>query len=253
MIFYRYEDYFCPSRITIMPDNNVPLKTVDTHDDYAYRFVYYELKPYIADINNWSLEDFKDKKFLDVGMGNGNVLYHARNLLGADVYGVDIKDYLYYRNYQEGKTFVNMDVCNLPKELLGTFDVAYQRLFSVPIRDTLKVLLAISKTLKENGVYMVTLDDDMYQHKDSFVLKILEEIYDNVTAKYGTRHNSERIYACIASHPKSNPILTPMDSYYYIADDDIYKKYGRDRIIAEIYKEDENTKKRTRKITEDWF
>jgi len=160
------------------------------------------------------------KRVLDVGMGNGNVLYFVREL-GADVFGVDINDYLDEGNYYEGRTFPETDVREIPEKLLGTFDVAYQRYFSVPFPETSEVLLAVSKCLKPNGIYIVTFSpgDDYYTHKDSFVLKILNEIYNKVEVFY----EGDQL---VASSPQANPTLTPMEEYYFLLTDEEFKKYN---------------------------
>ena len=57
----------------------------NTEEYEAYLFV----KKYIRTPN---------KRILDVGMGNGNVLKGAHEQLGADVFGIDIANYLHINN-----------------------------------------------------------------------------------------------------------------------------------------------------------
>ncbi len=220
MILYKYKEYNSDTIIQIDESRDVPTECY-TSSEEAYNFVKYILKRNIANITGWCDGDFKGKRFLDVGMGNGNVLHYVKNLLETDVYGVDISNYLDFDNYIKDRTFTNMDVCDLPKELLGTFDVAYQSLFSVPFKDTSKVLFAISKALKPDGNYLVTFDDGYYEHDDSFVVKILKEIYTNVEVK----KCDGRIKTCIASYPRLNPVLTPMESYYCVVTDEEYWQF----------------------------
>ncbi len=222
MILYKYKAANANREtILVTSESGDVAKKCYTPENWASCFVEYILKKNISSITGWHDKDFKGKRFLDVGMGNGNILYYVKNLLDADVYGVDINNYLDYDNYIKGRTFPNMDICDLPKELLGTFDVVYQSLFSVPFKDTSKVLLAASKALKPDGHYLVTFDDEYYEHDDSFVVKILNEIYDNVE----TKKRDGQIKTCLASHPRSNPILTPMENYYCVVTDEEYWQF----------------------------
>lgn len=220
MILYKYKDYNSDTIIQIDESLDIPTECCTSREE-AYNFVEYILKRSITNVTGWRDNDFKGKRFLDIGMGNGNVLHYVKNLLKIDVYGVDISNYLDFDNYIEGKTFTSKDICDLPKELIGTFDVAYQRLFSVPFNDTSRVLLAASRALKPDGHYLVTFDDEYYEHEDSFVVKILNEIYSKVEVNkcYG------KIKTCIASYPRHNPVLTPMESYYCVVTDEEYWQF----------------------------
>lgn len=156
--------------------------------------------------------DLKNKKVLDVGMGTGDILSVVRNELKADVFGVDLFSYIRSDNYVKDRTFCETDVRNVPKEWHNTFDMAYQILYSVPIKQTLSVLKAIAECLKTNGLYYVTfygLDEEYYSWEDSFTVKILKELYHNVDIFNDGRK-------VLATNPRKNPTLTPMDEYYYI-------------------------------------
>ena len=217
MIIYNYTNGCGIVCGMICRDDGPIVMTSNTGDEYAYNFVYAHLEPIIKKIS------VTDKRLLDVGMGNGNVLRYARKLLDADVFGYDIKNYLYYGNYIKDRTFPNTDIRDMPKELLGTFDMAYQRYFSVPFKDTGEVLLSVAKALKPNGIYYVTFSDDIYEHEDSFIFKVLNELYNNVVINKGGCYN--KIVSCLASEPRINPVLTPMDKYYYTLNDEEYKKF----------------------------
>ncbi|NLL02531.1 MAG: methyltransferase domain-containing protein [Mollicutes bacterium] len=162
--------------------------------------------------------DLHGKKILDVGMGTGNILYSVKKDLDANVYGVDICNYLMGINSIPGKTFPGMDVRKVPKEWYNTFDMAYQILFSVPYKDTLSVMETIAKCLKPNGVYLVTFDDPEYIHSEAFVLKIIKELYK----QYKVQNNGRRV---IAYQPIEKPQLTPMEEYYYQLSNEQFKEY----------------------------
>lgn len=226
MIIYKYKIGERECELHLQDDGPTIMST-DTEYNDAYFFVEYILK---SIINKYQNNNFIVKRVLDVGMGNGNVLQCVRELLDVDVFGIDINNYLNSNNYHDGRTFVNMDICDFSKELLGTFDIAYQRLFSVPFKDTSKVLLAISRTLKPNGLYVVTFDDEEYEHEESFVIDILKEMYNHVTVK----KIGNSIKSCVASDPRINPILKSMDHYYYTLNNEEYSEY---------VKADKNTQK----------
>jgi SAM-dependent methyltransferase len=217
MIIYKYKKDGYIQEMNCGDDGPNIMRS-NTGNEYAYDFVEYVLKYYISKLYD---KDVTGKRILDVGMGNGNVLRYVRELLGADVFGYDISDYLNFENRYKGRTFTNTDIRDMPKELLGTFDIAYQRYFSVPFKDITEVLLAISNALKPNGIYLVTLGDDIYTHDDSFVIKSLNEIYDKVVVK----KNSYNHWTCIASKRLINPTVTPVNRYYYVLNDEEYEKY----------------------------
>lgn len=219
MIIYKYKiNDKSGERELCINDNGPQIMQCVTDKSDAYDFVKYILEPIIKEQLDGSL---MNKRILDVGMGNGNVLKCVQEQLGADVFGVDISNYLCYENYQNQRTFTNMDVRDLPEELLGTFDVVYQRLFSVPFKDALNVLSAISKYLKQDGIYIVTFDDEEYEHDNSFVIKILNELYERVELT----KNRDLIKLCVARQPRLNPKLTPMEEYYYSLSDEEYYEY----------------------------
>lgn len=245
MIIYKYKIDDMERELCIN-DTGPAIMQCNTEEDEAYFFVKNILEPKIKE----QLDDnFTNKRILDVGMGNGNVLKCVRDQLGAEVFGVDIGDYLCTKNYQHKKTFTNMDVRDLPKELVGTFDVVYQRLFSVPFKDSLSVLYSISKALKPDGIYIVTFDDEEYEHENSFIINILNELYDDVTLT----KSKNLIKLCIAKHPRLNPKLTPMNEYYFSLSDEKYIEYrnsnfeDRKSILEKINKqEDEESQKKIR-------
>lgn len=162
--------------------------------------------------------DLHNKKILDVGMGTGNILHYVKKDLQADVYGVDINHYLLGSNYIKDRTFPGMDVRDLPESLHGTFDMAYQILFSIPYKDTVSVMHSVAKCLKPNGVYLVTFDDPEYIHSDAFVIKIIKELYKH----YKVQNRGRRV---IAYQPLENPVLTPMEEYYYQLSKEAFKQY----------------------------
>lgn len=217
MIIYKYKINGQERELHLQDDGPAIMRAATDYSD-AHFFTEYILKPIIDQKQN---NNFPVERVLDVGMGNGNVLKCVREQLGLDVFGVDVNNYLNPKNYYEGRTFADMDICNLPKELLGTFDIAYQRLFSVPFKDTSKVLFAISRALKPNGVYVVTFDDEEYEHEESFVIDILREIYNHVTV---TKVDN-LVKHCVASVPCVNPMLTPVNHYYYSLNSEEYGKY----------------------------
>lgn len=219
MIIYRYKLYNQERELCINDDGPAIMRC-NTDEEEAYLFVKQILEPKVKKILGESLDC---KRFLDVGMGNGNVLKCVQQQLGVDVFGVDIANYLYNTNYKENRTFINMDIRELPEELLGTFDVVYQRLFSVPFKDTLSVLYAISKSLKHDGIYLVTFDDEEYEHYDSFIISILKELYKHVEV---TKLNG-LIKCCVAYEPIINPKLTPMEEYYYLLSEEEYYSYRK--------------------------
>lgn len=167
--------------------------------------------------------DFTNKRILDVGMGNGNVFKCVSELTGADVFGFDIGSYVLSENWKEERTFPNTDIRNLPRELFGSFDIAYQRAYSVPFKDSVEVLSAVSKALKATGVYLITFGgDDEYEHEDSFIIKILNELYNKVIIN---KKDSGRVKGCTALYPKVDPVLTPVSDYYYTLTAEEYKKF----------------------------
>ena len=107
------------------------------------------------------------------------------------------------------------------EELFGTFDVAYQRYFSIPFKDITSVLLTIAKALKPNGVYLVLFDDKEYMDGDPFIIKMLKEIYETVEV-WGRND-------CIAtaSNPRLNPVVTPIETYYYVLTAEEYEIYKK--------------------------
>ena len=217
MIIYKYK-INNKERELHVSDNGPAIMQCNTEEYEAYLFVKDILEPKIKEQLG---DNLTNKRILDVGMGNGNVLKYVQEQLGADVFGVDIANYLHINNYQQQKTFTNMDVRDLPKELVGTFDVVYQRLFSVPFKDSLSVLYSISKTLKPDGIYLVTFDDEEYEHENSFIINILKELFDDVIIT----KNKNLIKLCVAKHPKLNPKLTSMDEYYFLLNDEKYIEY----------------------------
>ena len=205
-----------------MKDDGPGIIKVDSDVETGYYFLD-ELEIYINRITKSTDLNLKSKKILDVGMGNGNILKYISKKIENNVYGVDLSNQIYYNNYNNGFTFPNTDVRNLPKEFQGTFDLVYQRLFSVPFKDTLSVLNSISKLLKKDGIYVVTFGDDEYRHDESFVVKILKELYNIVDIR--KMEYRDRIIGCSAMYPKENPVLTPMSSYYYTLNDEEYHSY----------------------------
>ena len=207
MIIYEYEEqaFICPD------DGPTPMKT-DTPDDCSFDFADFIVKEYQLN---------EGKKVFDVGMGNGQILHWIHRLSKAEVYGCDIHNYLNHDNYIKGKTFPNMDIRDISPELYHSFDLAYYRCFSVPFKDTLEVLIAISKLLNHNGVFHLLLNDMYYNHNSSFVIQILREIHEELIID----NESYTRWTCIASKPRKHPLLTPMENYYSIIDDENYKQY----------------------------
>lgn len=217
MFIYKFINAYGMNLELHTNDDGPSIITSNTSYEYAYHFVKM-IEPIIKEFKK---DENKQLRLLDVGMGNGNVLRCARELLNADVYGFDINNYLFRENRYEGRTFPETDIRNIPKELIGTFDVAYQRFFSIPFKDTEEVLLSISKALKPDGMYFVLFDDPEYENENSFIYKMLSEIYENVVIK----HNGRRGYHCIATNPRINPTVTPIESYMYHLNNEEYQKY----------------------------
>ena len=197
------------SILTNYLDSEKPQKCHTTEEE-AYNFVELLFKRDILEYTDIVEDDLKNKRFLDVGMGNGNILHYTRKLLGVDTYGVDISYYLERENYISGITFPNTDVRDLSKDLLGTFGVSYQASYSVPMKDTIEVLLAISKTLKPNGYYYSTFQEEYLANEDSYVMKILRDIYEKV--KF-IKYNGILKGAVIASKPFKNPNIGELCDY----------------------------------------
>lgn len=225
MIIYKYKSQNMIDVELHVRDDGPKIICVKSDLDTGYYFLD-QLEDYICDVTNTKDFSLKNKKILDVGMGNGDVLKYISNQLGTDIYGVDLNNQIYFNNYKEGFTFPNTDVRDLVEKFKGTFDVIYQRLFSVPFRDTQSVLLAISKLLKDDGIYVVTLDDDYYSHSDSFVVKILNELYDTVQIRKNS-YKRDVILGCAAMKPKNEPVLSPMESYYDVLNDAEFNNYKR--------------------------
>ena len=198
----------------------------NTDKSYAYDFVYGELQ---YELKQFYGQKYKGKRILDVGMGNGNILKCARQLLESDVFGVDIDNQYWVTESELDKIFINTDVRDMPSELFGTFDVVYQRYFSIPFKDIPSVLLTISKIIKDDGMYYVTFGDSEFNHSDSFIFHFLKEIYENISIK----EESNSYWCCSASTPRKNPVLTIPENYYYVLSEEDAKIYESARTIKE--------------------
>ena len=221
MIVYKYKAYNSFDMELNTSDDGPGIIKVNSSFESGPIFLNV-LESYVNHVTKTNIS-LKGKKILDVGMGNGNILNYISNSLDTNIYGVDLNNQLSLKYYKPGFTFPNTDVRDLPKEFDGTFDLIYQRLLSVPFKDTLSVLKAISKLLKKDGIYVVTFDDDFYSHDDSFVVSILKELYEKVDIR--KRHDLNIILGCAAMNPNRKAKLTPVDNYYYTLSDEEYNKY----------------------------
>ncbi len=98
--------------------------------------------------------DIFGKRVLDVGMGKGHHTIYLLEL-EADAYGFDIKERLECSYPRISDRMFSADIRDIPKELLGTFDIAIQYRY-VHISGGFHT---ISKALKPDGIYVVTFVD----------------------------------------------------------------------------------------------
>lgn len=101
--------------------------------------------------------EYKGKKILDVGCGNGLFLYNLKRFGAFDVYGVDISDYA-VRQAREKLSLFNVNSGLLEEQSFSDnfFDVITLNHVIEHLPDPKKTLLEVGRILKPKGLLIIT-------------------------------------------------------------------------------------------------
>jgi len=154
------------------------------NNSYEIFSEYYDIYTSLIDYELWAEylyklagKDLKNKNILDLGCGSGNMLLNIKDIVNANLYGVDISEdmlsiadyYAYYENKQ-----INLIKSDMTKFRCDMkFDFIYSSCDSVNYilneKDFKRLLTNVYEMLNEDSVFTFDIINNNYIEKDDYL------------------------------------------------------------------------------------